>query len=451
MRTSWIISLSLLSGAAWAQIDTRISPAPAPPQETAPSEAPSKWTGTPLTGFLSETVGSTLKQGLETSVAVSGSATNQFNNTPGNPYGVDESTQINGTVSLHHDWSRSTMLLQYAGGTGIDAKNSYYNRQFHQFAASEAMKVSRWNLSLNQQYSYLPQSNYGFDAAQVLGNGLSGAGGTGTNLFLPPNVIQRSAAGQVTASYMMVSRSTISFSGGFSDQHFSGTAPGAVLADSEGITAGADYSYALGASDSIGMGYNFLQGRGIGFGSLIQSHSALANYTHKLGNRLTLHASAGPQFTTFNQNGIENNLGASVQVNAGAAYELGRTSFGANYFRGVNPGAGLFLGSQSETVAGYVSRLVGRSLHVSAGGGYSRNSNLNIPSINTVQGLDSTYMTVSAERNFGPMISGYMSYTLQNQNTNQPLCNAGVCTAFPMFHTGIIGVRFHIHPLTLKP
>jgi hypothetical protein len=453
MKLRFVISFSLLTGTFWGQIDTRISPAPAP-VVNAESESTSKWTGAPLTGFLSEALGSGLKEGLETSLAVSEAASNQTSGTGSNPSNVDEISRVTGTLSLHRESSRASVLMQYAGGSDNFVKNSYLNDQFHQFGATEALKLSRWNLSLGERFNYMPQSNFGFDPAHVIGSGVAtgdGADAAGPDAFLPANVIERMVSTQASAEYLLGARSSVAFSGAFSDLHFSGASPGLLLANSQSFTAGAQYSYTLNGKNTIGGGYAFSQGRALGFGSLIQTHSVQATYTRKIGKHLTLQAGAGPQFTTFNQNGIETTLGASTSVSASATYQLGRASFGASYFRGTNPNSGFFLGSQASDVRGFVQRQVGRSLQISVAGGYSRNENLGIASINAAQQIDSTYVTATVERSFGTMVSAFASYSLQNQDTNAAFCSAAGCTQFPMFHSGTLGLRFHIHPLTLRP
>lgn len=450
MKVLSIIVALLTTSSLWGQIDTRITPAPAPPQQQSSDQPTSKWTGTPLTGFLSETLGPNFKEGLETTFAVSESATNESEPIGGTGYSVDEYSRLDGTASFHRDWTQGTMLVQYAAGTNIYVKNSSSDQQFHRLTANESFKVGRWNLSLGEVFNYLPQSNFGFDPARSLGNGLAQGNEQGPDLFLPANIIERNASGQMSAQYLLGPRASVSMTGSFSDLHFSGSAPGTVLADSEMISAGGQYSYALNAKESLGAGYNFGQSRAIGFGSLVQTHSAFASYQRNIGQHLSLQASAGPEFTSFNQNGVDVSLGAATTVTASATYTLSRTSFGTSYFRGTNAGSGLFLGSKADDIRAFVNRQIGHSFNLSFAGGFARNTNLGVPSINSTQRFDSTYASATVERSFGSTISAFVSYSFQNQNISA-LCNATGCTPFPMFHTGTIGFRFHIHPLTMKP
>src|SRR5215475_12114154 len=137
MRARFCFVLFGLVGALWAQIDTRISPTPVPPEQM-PSDASSQWTGARLTGSLAEELGSTFEQGTEATLAVAASEANLL---PTYHYG---SSRLTGTLSIHRDWSRATVLFQYAGGADIYTNA---NTHYHQLSADQAFKWSRWNFS----------------------------------------------------------------------------------------------------------------------------------------------------------------------------------------------------------------------------------------------------------------------------------------------------------------
>ena len=451
MRARFILGLAMLAGTVWGQIDTRLAPAPQPVVQQ-PDQSASKWTGAPLTGFLSETLGSTLKEGLETTFAVSESETNQTPAESFGNFGYDEVSRLTGTANFHQNWSTASLLMQYAAGTDIYAKNSYLNDQFHEFSAAEALRWARWNFRLNEKFNYLPQSQFGFDPSHTLGNGLlTDNGSAGPNLFLPPNVIERAASSEATAQYVLGARSSLSFSGSFSDLHFSGTTEETLLVDSEAVTTEGRYEYVLSGQNTIGAAYQFLQSRSIGFGGLMQSHSVTATYKRTLGKRLTLQAAVGPQFTTFNEHGTENTLGAATRVTASANYAIGRSNIGFSYFRGVNPGSGLFLGSRGNDVRASFDRQLSRTVRLWAAAGYADNKNLGTENVDLLQRIKSTYVSATIERDFGRTLSAFITYDMQNQDSNVGLCSAGGCISFPLSNTGIIGIRFHIHPLTMRP
>jgi hypothetical protein len=456
MRVRFTLSFLLLTAAVWAQIDTRIYSTPPASTAQAAESPPAKqsdpqWNGTRLIGFLDESLGSSLKEGLETTLAVSEAVGRPYTGANDSPNAVDEWSLVTGTASFHHEWSHSSMIFQYAGGTSMYVKNSELDNQFHQLAGKEAFKVSRWNFSFGEHYTYVPESSYGFNPAHDLGNGLTdGSGPPGPNVFLPQNIIERSVSTDAAAAYTLSHRSQISFNGGFTDLHFSGTAPGLLLADSQLTSAGAQDTYSLSSRNSMGVEYGFVQVRALGFDSLIQTHSVLGTYELKLGRRVRLQVAAGPEFTTSNQFGSEINSGTSLSVDARAEYHLARTDVGISYFRGTNAGSGLFLGSNSDDVRGFVGRKLSRSLHASVAAGYSRNSSLGLPAIIAAQRIAAIYFTGSLDRNFGPIVSAFTSYTLQDQDSNSALCNAAGCSVFPLFQSGMIGIRFHIHPLATR-
>jgi hypothetical protein len=183
----------------------------------------------------------------------------------------------------------------------------------------------------------------------------------------------------------------------------------------------------------------------------MQSHSVTATFKRTFGSRLTIEASAGPQFTTFSEGGTENTLGASTTVTANATYELGRSDIGLSYFRGVSAGSGLFLGSRSSDVRAFFNRQLSRTTRLSLAAGYAHNNNLGIQMPDMLQQVKSTYVSATIEREFGRMWSAFLTYSMQNQDSNVGSCDAAGCTSIPMSHAGIIGARFHIHPLSMKP
>ncbi len=456
MSTRLIIILAIFGGTVRAQIDTRISPTPPPQSVVDQPTSVSKWSGRPLTGFLSQALGSTLKEDVDATCAISESETNQIPTVSATHSSFDNVSHLTGTLNVHQDWSRASLLMQYAGGSDFYVKNSYLDNQFHRFSASEALKWSRWNLLFGQDFNYLPQSQFGFDAARGIGVGIAPTTGDslvlpGPDLFLPPNVIQRTASANVNAEYVLGARSAITFRGIFSDLHFSGTTPGIALVDSETFSTEAQYSYALDARNSVGAAYTFMQGRTLGLSSLIQSHSVTATYGRRIGPRFKINVAMGPQFTTFTTGGVETTLGTSVAVMASTSYEAGPLSAGLSYFRGVNAGSGLFLGSESNDFEAFLNRRFGRSVHASLSAGYAQNDNLAIPSVNAAKQLNSTYAATTIERDFSRRFSAFVTYSVQTQQSSSSLCNSNGCTPFPVIHTAMIGMRVHIHPSLMVP
>lgn len=445
MRIHFSVVLFGLVGTFWGQIDTRISPAPVPAEQTTP-DVSSKWTGARLTGFLAEELGPTFEQGVEATLAIEESETNQLPSF--NHYG---SSQFTGTLSFHKDWSRASVLTQYAGGADIYTSSSTH---YHQFSAAQAFKWSRWNFSLNQEFNYLPQSSFGFNPSLGIGNGLlpfaNNGMPEGPALLLPEKVSERMVSTQASAEYVVGARSSLTFSGNFSDLHFSGVTQGTPLVDSQMLGSGAQYTYSLNASAAIGAAYNFLQGRSLGLNSLLQAHSITGTFSRKFGKRLALQAAAGPQFITLNEFGTTATL-TSATVTVTTNYQLGRTTVGVSDFQGVNPGSGLFLGSRVNDVRVSVDRQFSATLQASLSAGYAQNDNIGIISINVPQHYSSIYVAARVEKDISRMFSGFAVYSIQHQDTGGLLCNTSGCPTSAMAQTGIIGLRFQIHPLTLQP
>lgn len=446
MRVRILIVCLGFVGTFWAQIDTRISPAPSPAEQT-PSETSSRWMGNRLTGFLGGELGSTLEQGMEATLAVAESETNQLPTF--NHYG---GSRISGTLSFHQDWSRASVLMQYAGGADLYINSK---RHYQQLSAAEAFRAARWSFSLNQGFSYLPESSYGFYPTHGISSEVplstSDNPAEGPALFLPVNASEHTTSTQASAKYLVGVRSTLSFNGSFSDLRFTEVNSGIPLFDSQMFGSGAQYTYDLDRTTTIGAGYEFIQGRSLGFSSILKAHSVTGTFSRSFSRRLALHVSAGPQFATLNQLGTESVLGTSATFTVSVNYQIGQTMLGVSDFHGVNPGSGLLLASRVNDVQAAIERQFSPTLHASISVGYAQNDKIGAsPPINAAQHFSTTYVAATGERYFNRLLSCFATYSIQNQ-TSDLSCNTSGCPIFNILQTATIGFRFHIRPLTLQP
>lgn len=452
MKTLSLITFLALTGSLAAQIDTRISPAPLP----AVSKTDTESSHIPIVGFLSDTLAPTLQQELTSTFAVSESTGNE--NGSGLTSQTSTATSVTGTLGLFHQWDRSSVFLEYAGGDTFATQGTISDSQFHRLSATESLRLGRWNISIGEQFGYLPQSTFGFDASHVIGNSSDGSGSTplqGVDAFLPKNVIERTIGTTTSAQYVLGPTSSLSFTGAFSDLEFSGPTSGLAFTRLESTAVGAEYDKSLDASDSVGLDYTYGQGRAIGTGSLLTSHSVLASYTRKIGQHLSVHGAAGPQFASLNFGGMQQNLGLSASVQASASFELRRATWSACYSQATSASSAYFLSSHSRSLCGALSYTLTQKMQASVSGGHAWNTQdalLNSTAfVSSAQDFGSTFLSVGLERAFNRMLSGYVNYTLQIQDSNTALCVSGSCASVPTLHAAVIGLRFHIRPLALRP
>jgi hypothetical protein len=83
---------------------------------------------------------------------------------------------VNGNVSLLEAWSHSLLSMNYSGGGFFSTDPAQGNGQNHQLAAAYEIDQRRWQMLFIDQFSYLPQSSFGFGGT----SGLAFLGITGT-------------------------------------------------------------------------------------------------------------------------------------------------------------------------------------------------------------------------------------------------------------------------------
>ena len=88
---------------------------------------------------------------------------------------------VAGNISLVENWSRSQLLMNYSGGGDFSTDSAVGNGWFQQLSASQVFNWERWQLTLLDQFAYLPQSQFGFGNSTGLSiPGIGGTLGSGT-------------------------------------------------------------------------------------------------------------------------------------------------------------------------------------------------------------------------------------------------------------------------------
>src|SRR6267142_670525 len=83
---------------------------------------------------------------------------------------------VSGDISLLEAWSHSLLSANYSGGGFSSTDPIQGNGQYHRLATAFEVDQRRWQLLLVDQFSYLPQSAFGFGGT----SGLATAGIVGT-------------------------------------------------------------------------------------------------------------------------------------------------------------------------------------------------------------------------------------------------------------------------------
>jgi hypothetical protein len=158
----------------------------------------------------------------------------------------------------------------------------------------------------------------------------------------------------------------------------------------------------------------------------IETRALNASYQRLLSKSLSVGVSAGPLWINSS-----NNLVVPQSLNVGASanlgYSRGFTNASVSYSRGVNSGSGILTGALSDSVYASVGHTYGRLYVASLTMGYSHSSGLGQLATNATsfipvhETFDTFFGGVQVRRGFGPHLSGYVSYTVQNQSSDVPV------------------------------
>jgi hypothetical protein len=362
---------------------------------------------------------------------------------------------VSANVSLLESWGLSRLSLNYSGGGTLTTDKTQGNGHYHQLALVQAFTWRQWQCSLIDQFSYLPQPEFGFGAASSLAD--PGVGG-----YLAPSVpgLQTSyqpsqnifaAVGSrysnsITTQivYHISPRGSLTASGSYGFLKF--VEPGNI--DSNDAIFSLGYDYAVSRYDTIGVLYRFSAYRYLGEPQAIQDHVAQLAYGRKVTGRIALQLFAGPEVTKFRVQtaGFANRT--SVAGGANLTYALAHSSLSVSYSHGVLGGGGVFTGSNTDSVQGGVTRQLSRVWRCDFQFGFARNSSLS--NRNVVVGaptFDSFFGGVGLDRPLGRAGNVSIGYRAYVQESNEQGC--AVCSSY-LKNEISISFQWHTRPFVLR-
>jgi len=176
----------------------------------------------------------------------------------------NSTSYLAGNVSLLKNWSTSQLALNYSGGGDFSTDSSVGNGWFQQLGASQTFNWRRWQLTVLDEFAYLPQSQFGFGAGTGLAlpgiGGSLGPGSTGLGGGLDPGPIRvlrhwatvHECVRRADELYADA-RSSITFGGIDSILRF--TDPGNV--ESDDYVGNLGYNYQVTREDTLGIVYRY--------------------------------------------------------------------------------------------------------------------------------------------------------------------------------------------------
>ena len=422
---------------------------------------------TPLTGVQNPTLGSPevrhnyWQPGIQWSGVVQ---SNSYNQTPGSSWVMNNF--IAATLSLLKASSHSQLAVNYSAGGFISSDSSQGNGYYQQLALTQTFQWGRSLVQLLDQFSYLPQSSFGFGG----GTGLSlpGTGGSigpvipGMGSSVPDQSIfsatgsRYSNTAVVQLTYAITRRGSITASGSYGLLHF--VEPGNV--DNDVITGTIGYNYVLTRADTIGAFYRFSAVHFSGEPQAYGDHSANLAYSRKLTGHLALQLYGGPAFTASRTvtTGTSGTTVASTThgANAGMSftYALKRGGVSVNYSHGIYGGSGVLTGSTADLISFNAFRRLGRIWSGQLNGGYGHNSPLaNGAQMSPGSSYNSSYNTWNvgggASRALGRNTTLNIAYNTTLTDYGLAGCVGAACSGNQMFQYVTVSFQWFTRPFVL--
>jgi hypothetical protein len=362
-----------------------------------------------------------------------------------------------GNLSLFQGWRSSSLRMDYSGGSYFSNDNVQGNGQFHQLALEYQINTRRWQLLFIEQFSYLPQSSFGFGASTGLSSpGIGGSLGVpipglqGTYVPSQSNFASvgsrysSSSAAQLT--YQMSVRTSITLASVYGILRF--VEPGNIESNNPNLTAG--YNYVLSHKDTIGISYRFSVYQYLGIPQALGDHSAQLNYGRKITGRMALQLVAGPEITTYRIPISNRSQRNSVSGNATLTYAFQRGGVSLNYSHGVNGGGGVLVGSSADQVGGSANRQLTRIWQGNLSFSYAKNGGLaNLNGV-SAPAYNSWYAGAGLNRPLGRETSFSIAYQAQNQGASLSSCSGPGCSTSYLVHQITLSFQWHTRPFVLR-
>ena len=371
--------------------------------------------------------------------------------------GWNTTSYVSGDVSLLEAWSHSLLSANYSGGGFSSTDQVQGSGQYHQLAAAYEIDQRRWQVLFVDQFSYLPQSAFGFGGT----SGLAFPGIMGSlavplpglqNAYVPGQSIlttvgpRYSNASAAQLTYEVSERGSVTVAGVHGLLRFINS--GNINSDTEILNAG--YNYAITRKDTIGLVYRFSAYHYPGDPKALGDHVAQFVYARKITGRLALQLAGGPEVTTFR---VPINSSTQRISGSGAGslnYAFRRTSVTLNYSHGVSNGSGVFSGASTDQLNATWSRQLTRVWNGNMNFGYAKNRQLLAVSGFTSPNYDTWIAGAGLSRPLGRTASFSLGYEAQIQGANVAVCNTSNCGTNYTAHQIFLSFQWHARPLVLR-
>jgi hypothetical protein len=401
-------------------------------------------------------------------------SSNVDNSLGGNSFG--SITRGLGTLTLRRLWSHYDLALDYMGGVGYYNQDNLGWTQMHDLGIAQKIEWKRGQLSLRDNFSYLPEGNFGAGYGSLGSGGTNGIGGAtpgglwgGTalgGLGFAPRILNVSLA---ELSENLSPKSVFTATGGYAWTHFFGNdVGGSAFIGSSQITAQAGYNHTFTPHTQIAAVYAYQDFNFSIAGTAYHSQLVQGMYGHRISGRMDLLLGAGPQITSIDSSTAvcsnpsitdplsclfagdqvitvparSTELGVAAQ--ARLSYRFKKNSVDLNYERFTTSGGGFFTGAQSDLVRLGLNRPLSRIWNLSLDLGVTHNDRLqsltpqqlsactgasqgsqNACPANNASTYIEGYAGAALHRYFGRTLHGFLSYQFNELSFDDSFCIAG--------------------------
>lgn len=413
---------------------------------------------TPLTGIQTPTLG---VPGFRHSYWVPGF---QYGNTIQNialnqatASGWYSNSYVAGNLSLLETGRHSQLSLNYSGGGTFSTNKALGREYYHQLGVMQNFSWSRWQLQLFDQFSYLPDPQFGFGGGANLGvPGISGSLGPPLpglqGNYVPSQSIftsfgtRYSNAFAAQVIYALSPRGSVTVSGSYGILRF--LQAGSVDTDDEIASLG--YDYALTRQDTVGLVYRFSGYHYSGNPQAIGDHAFHVAYGRKITAKLALQLFGGPDVITFRVP-----IGGATDRVSGSGggslnYAIKRGTISLSYTHAVSGGSGVLTGSTTDTLESDLGHQLGRVWSGHIDFGFARNGSFGTGVSQNAQDYNSWFAGGGLSRPMGRDASFSFGYTARIQTANLPVCIAGSCATGHTQQQISVNFQWHTRPFVLR-
>ena len=343
-----------------------------------------------------------------------------------------ESTALSGDVSYQGKSVTLPFSLLFAGGVLLPNQQGQGFTTYQNIAVSQGLVTRTWNLNLSDSFSFLPQSPT---------TGLSGIPGVGDLGVVPTQGPAYGPAGGILSNSGDEIGNTVtgsverqlghvtsaSGSASWSKLYFLNSGSNPYGIDTSQIVGQVGLNRSINARSSASLNavyavYDFSGPAAILYAPSFQTRGLNLSYQRTLTRSLNVGASVGPQWVSSSNSALIPST-VNVAISANLSYVHRYTNATLSYSRGVNGGSGVLPGALSDSFSAGVGRPYGRDWAVSLTASYIRTSGLEQFATGSTSGpssavFETEYGGVQVTRRISNSLSGFASYTLQNQSFN---------------------------------